>query len=309
MAAIVFGIAGGVPEPWEPPVNPWVGLDMTWTGHDGTVWSLTNPSTGTVMLPGLRGWTMPPINHYKDQYASVDGARWRGMSIGEREVFWPIQIYSNQGSQEWLDWDSAFWRTMDPRETGLWTVIQPNGKRRSLRLRFKSDGTGEFQVDPAIMGWTNYGITLDAEQPLWVGEQVTSEPFDASLGSTGFYPVSGSVIAISPGNTLSSAAISNPSDVPVWPIWTLTGPFTAASVAIGGQSLTVPFSVADGATLIINTDPTVQTAKVGSTDRILDLSSRAFAPVPVGENIPLGISMTGTGSVSLSFTPLYYRAW
>lgn len=309
MAAIVFGVAGSLPEPWEPPTNPWVGLDMTWTGYDGTLWSLTNPSTGSVMLPGLRGWTMPPITHFKDEFASVDGTRWRGFNVGEREVFWPIQIYTNQSSQEWLAWDSAFWRTMNPGEVGTWRVIQPNGESRSLRLRFANDGTGEFQIDPAIRGWTNYGITLYAEQPFWAGDQIDSPLFDASAGSTPFYTSSPSVLAISPGNTLSEASILNPSDVPTWPIWTLTGPFTAASVSIGGKALTVPFSLSAGQKLVINTDPTAQTAMVGSTDRIMELSSRSFTPLPANSTVPLGISMTGTGTVSLSFTPLYYRAW
>jgi hypothetical protein len=276
---------------------------MTWTGWDGSVWSLSDSQHGTVMLPGVRGLNMPGVTHYTTTNANLPGARWRGHTTDVREVFWPIQIYSNTGSVEWLARDRAFWKTMRPEKTGTWSVIQPDGQSRSLKLRFQDDGTQTFDTDPAIVGWTNYGITLQAEEPYWAGP---SEIRSWTAGNAvPFFPN----LTISPGGTLASAQIVNPGDVDIWPVWKIHGPSTTAQVGLNGRLITVPFTVNAGQVLTIDTSPRVQTAMLDGVDRTADLGTVDFAPIPADGTTTLSLSMTGTGSISATITPLYLRAW
>lgn len=305
MPAIVFAA------PYVPPapVVLWRGLDMTWTGWDGSVWSLTSAADGAVMLSGVRGLTMPPIVHYKSSYPSVAGARWRGLSVDEREAFWPIQIYHDASSEDWITRDRAFWRTMNPEKTGLWTVSQPSGERRTLRLRFKNDGQATFNTDPSLAGWSNYGITLNAEQPFWAGAQV-NKTFDvgASVPFLGSVP-GAAPFTISPSNTISTAVMDNPGDVDAYPVWEVSGPCTSAVVGVNGRNIVIPFFIAAGQSLIIDTKPTSQMAMLGGVDKTAALGDVDFAPLPAGVASDLSLSMTGTGTITVHLEPLYYRAW
>lgn len=306
-------VIGGYIAPPAPPVL-WVGLDMKWIGWDGSEWSLTNPSDGTVMLPGVRGMNMPPIIHHRAAHASLPGARWRGNSVDIREVFWPIQIYTNLGSQEWIEIDRAFWKTMDPTKTGTWVVVQPDGTTRSLKLRFVDDGTQTFEHDPTLEGWTNYGITMAAEQPYWEGSAISGlwqagsqSPFFGGTGAPAF--------TISPSNTLADATITNPGDVDSYVTWRVYGPVTSATVGVNGRNITIPFTIAAGDVLEIDTSPSGQIALMGplggplTIDKTPDLGDIDFAPLPAREQSSLSLAMSGTGSVVATFTPLYYRAW
>lgn len=292
----------------------WVGLQMTWTGWDGSVWNLTKASEGVVMMAGVRGLTMPPVTHYKTSYASVSGARWRGHNVDSREVFWPIQVYCDTDSQEWIRRDRAFWRTMRPGKVGTWTVIQPSGEKRYLDLRFTEDSDQAYNHDPALRGWSNYGIMMVADDPFWRTDSIRREwatgmstPFfDSEGGTTG--------LTISPSTTLATAAMLNPGDVDAYPVWEVYGPVTNAQVGVGDKLIVIPFAVADGEVLVIDTDPTQQSAMLHSsgtvTDKTAQLGTAIFAPMPADSisNVSLVLG-GGAGKIRLTMTPLYLRAW
>jgi hypothetical protein len=314
--ALVFAV------PFVPtaPPRPWIGLGMTWTGWDGSLWNLTKASEGVVMLPGLRGLTMPPVVHYTTAYPTVSGARWRGHAIDPREVFWPIQIFCDTTSQAWVDRDRAFWKTMRPDKTGMWTVTQPSGQKRYLMCRFDNDGESAFQHDPVLHGWSNYGITMKAKSPFWLGDTIVRSWADGA--PVPFFPTAGEGFRISPGSDWSTATMTNPGDVPAWPVWELTGPLTTASVGLDGYLISVPFDILAGQVLIINSDPTAQTATLydytGSgtsrvlsnpVDKTMNLGSIDFCPVPAQDSVPITLTVVGSGKVTLRLTPLYLRAW
>jgi hypothetical protein len=309
-------VFGGPLFPPAPPVV-WAGLAMKWIGWDGSEWMLSDESDGTVMLPGVRGMNMPPVIHHRAAHASVPGARWRGSTVDVREAFWPIQIYTNNGSQDWIEKDRAFWKTMDPTKVGTWVVIQPDGSERRLKLRFIDDGQQSFEHDSARDGWSNYGITLAAEQPFWEGEEVSGS-WETGSSAPFFGTAGGPAFTISPGNTLQTAEIVNPGDVPAYMIWRVYGPITAATVGINGRNITLPFTINAGQVVEIDTRPSAQVALKGQADdygSALDydwtdkLGTIDFAPLPPGEKSTLTLSMTGTGRITATFVPLYYRAW
>jgi len=165
-----MGISYAVP--YTPPGDPapaWSGMPMTWTAK-GVTWPLTDRSTGVFLRRGVRGLGTVSTERHASTSPAVPGSRFEGTSVLDREVFWPVRLFSDQGSVAWMMRDRAFWAGMDPDDTGIWEVTHPDGAKRSIRLRFRDDGDHARDRNPVRLGWENYDITLVAEQPYWMGE-------------------------------------------------------------------------------------------------------------------------------------------
>lgn len=286
-------------------------MGSTWTGWDGSVWDLlTYADSGVLLMRGVRGLGKPTHDRYSSQSPALAGSRWRGYRTTEREVFWPVAVYADTANSRWVATDRAFWRTMHPGRPGTWTITQPSGEVRSLVCRFVDDGAQVFDVDPLTAGWTAYGVTLVAdEQPFWSGQTIT-RTFRASAASDFYGGSGGPPFYISSASTLASAAITNPGDVEAYPVWTITGPTTSVSVGLAGNLVDVPFTLATGVSLVIDSRPTAQTAVDSlGVERTAELGSANFAAIPPGESVPLTLTMAGTGIVQVDLTPLYDRAW
>ena len=128
------------------------------------------------------------------------------------------------------------------------------------------------------------------------------------------------------GHTTANAAATNDGDEDAWPVWTVVGPAAAgAHVGVGGNVVEVPFAVADGKALVLDTDPRVRTALqydytpaagkapaafANPVDRTADLTGAVdFASIPAGGTTPLNVAFAGTGALQVEITPMYWRAW
>ena len=301
---------GGLPT-FETP-----GLQMTWT-VGGVTWDLLSGVSGVRLLRGVRGLSAPPEVHYRDTSPSVPGSRWRGSRTGEREAFWPILVSGGDGAA-WVEHDRAWWAGLQPQKTGAWSVTDPFGARRSLTLRFQDDGDGAYSLDPVKARIATYGLTFIAEDPYWRGDPIVRS-WTTGTSSDFFNGVSKAPpFNISVGSTIATATLTNPGDVDAWPIWTIYGPSTAAELGLAGRLVTVPFTVASGKALVVDTDPRVQTAYlydisggalIDPTERTGDLGTADFAPIPPGASVPLALSLTGAGTIQSRIIPGYYRAW
>jgi len=314
MSSVVLLQSPYIPPPPVYGTPGWERMILTWTGWDGSVWDLTHPDGGVFLTRGgVRGLGMPDkINHYRDENATIDGAYWRGLKYGPREVYWPTHLFNDASTREWTDFDRAFWKSLHPRREGVWSVTVPGVSTRTLRLRLTSDGSWAPEVDPTFFGWTDYPITLQADQPLWVGGTIARE-FEG-VGGTPFFggtTAGDPIIVIGSGRTLSTASITNPGDEDAWPRWKVTGPSTMATVAVAGHTVEIPVTLADATKWIsIDSDPTVQSiVDQDGNDVFESMGAIDFGAIPAGETVNLSLSMTGTGKIRVEFDPLYLRAW
>jgi hypothetical protein len=303
---IFLAAPSATPEPPAPVISRTGLAGMRWEAWDGTTWDLLDPS-GAFLKEGVRGLAMPPITRQTSD--SPRGTRHRGHYVGERSVFWPLFLYADGTSQAWVDFDRQWWRGMRPNRLGRWVVTQPDGTERSIQLRYDGGGDQAFEADPSRQGWALYGVDLVAEQPMWQGTPIVRSW--KNQDPVPFFGADGK-LHIASGSTTGSARVSNDGDVEAWPVWTITGPTNGVtSVGVDGHLVEVPFELADGEVLRIDTDPEVQTAVMeDGTDRTDDLGAVDFAPIPdTDQPVRLDISLVGAGSVAASVTPLYYRAW
>jgi len=300
--------------PYAPPPPPGGSFQRgtnTWTGWDGSRWDLGNTDGGVVFTDGgVTGLHMPPFEHLTSESPATSGARWRGVRTLSRPVDWNLLIWSDASSEEWRLRDSAFWRTMHPDKTGTWTHTTPAGTSRHLRLRY-TGGEQAFPLDPHEAGWVLYQPQMAADEPHWFGDEIvrswgSPELVDFFNETAG--PGDDHLFFISAASNIENATLLNPGDVSAWPIWTLTGPLSAVSIEVNGGMLGLP-DVELGQTLVVNTDPRVATATLNGADVAGLVNPWDPRPVPPGAEVPTQIVASGTGLVTVTLVPRYYRAW
>ena len=318
--------------PYTPPpaqVASWRGVALSWKGWDGSEWELTNPASGLFLKPGVRGLHMPGFERQSSSAPGVPGSRHRGTSTKDREVFWPLYLYSDAGSAEFMARDRAFWQSLDPDLEGTWAADLPDGTRRTLGLRLISADDDQSN-DPVRRGWANYGITLLADQPYWLGETVTKSWAQGDMRNFYITPAdriqygypADAIYYLSSGGELGSARFTNDGDVPTYPVWTVIGATTAVSFGVGGNDIIVPFTIPAGYAVQLDTDPVngqvlwygqwdaASKSILSPVDRTAELDpASAFVAIPRGEDRPLTIQMTGGGTVIAEVRNKYRRAW
>jgi len=224
-------------------------------------------------------------------------------------VYWQVQVYNGGGSQAWIEYDRAFWKTLQPGKPGTWTVVHPDGTARTLVCTAQHGGDRSSPWDASRIGWATYPQTLIARQPYWAGEPVV-RTWRASPVVNFLDPLGSPPFHISSGSAFVGAVIDNPGDVETYPLWTLTGPITSASIGVNGRVFVYNVAIPDGQTRTIDTRPDKLTVvDQAGADKLADLGQAEFVPVPAGISVPLTLSVVGTGMVSMSLTPYYHRAW
>jgi len=285
---------------------------------------------GIRLRPGVRGLTEPPREPFIDETAGVEGGRWRGSRAQVREVFWPISVWRDTDSVGWLEYDAAWWRSLDPEVPGRWVVTHPDGTERHLLCRFLDDGDPGWDFAPGMRAWARYGVRMLAVDPYWRGEQVVRSWSGAVAGGESFVGAGGPPFTISEGSTLASAEVTNNGDTTSHPTWWVQN-VTAVDLILAGRTIKVPPVAADKL-LVVDADPTAlsavqvdapaagltpteQEAWVAQrlptgTDRTTALGpGTTWGSIPPRATTQVGIEMTGSGTVTVRFTPRHRRAW
>lgn len=285
----------------------------------GISFYLTSPGIGEpppevwLLNKGIEGLGMPPHQAFTRQTALLDGQSNSGWRAEPREVFWPVLIDADAST--WDDVQTRFWRTMRPNLFGVWTVSNGDSSRY-LNCRYVSDGGAVYSSDPSVSGAEVHGLNLVADDPWWHTADVSATfqtaetPIDFFNGGIApdFYIMS--------GNTIDSASIENPGDVPVWPTYRVDGPVTSFSIETDSSEpdVAAEITVLEGEWLIVDTNPTVQTALLYTgpstyTDVTGDLLNYNPRPIGIGLDTEFSIALFGEGSLTISITPSYFRAF
>ena len=283
-----------------------------WTGWNGTVFPLTGGRVGAVQLNtrGVVGLGSMGSDSYVRQTPALSGQRLTGFRERARDVFWPLTI--NGSDNSWTVLQSQFWATMRPGKYGVWRVTAPDGSYRELTCRYVP-APSTFTTDPAFLGIELTSADLVADDHWWNGPQVLSEFAPVGDVLPFFATTSDRVFNLMSSSTVASATVSNPGNVDAWPTYTITGPVSEFSATISGGTVSSVTDVIAGAVLVIDTDPTVQIATLTvdgvDTNVTRDLVGVDWRPVPKGGSVALDVTLIGTGSLVVTFSPRFYRAW
>lgn len=290
-------------------------LGLVWVGADGSSWDLMGGPVRASMA-GIKGLGMPDVKFQVSTNAGRDGQRLRGLYRNPRSVFIPVR-FKGEWSTDVLGIQRRFWRSLGLGEYGTLVVTTPDGQARSLRCRFEDDGNYAYVLDPFTAQVTTIGLTLTADDPYWYGDRIgVSYSLDPSEQVNFFGDGDPAEVNAGPPFVISASSgtqayvMSNPGDVDAWPRWSITGPAVAFRVGVDGHAIAADYTIPAGKTLVIDTDPTVQTATLdGAPVRFQAFSTIDFASIPRGEAVQLMVNITGSGIVAASIEPRYERAF
>ena len=293
-------------------------LQATWNGTDGSIWDLFGGPVRT-SIAGIRGLSMPEVEYAVQQHALLHGQQTTSFKVKPRTAFLPLR-FSDRDEYSVTRTQRDFWRSIRPGKTGTLVVSDGMGGVRSLTLKFGDDGMIAYKIDPNIITEA-FGLTMIADDPWWKGPARTTQWLALGNGPHNFQGlVAGDppLYIESSYTTGNTEVIRNDGDEDAWPIWRITSslegePVTAYRLNIGGSIVSGDTHIPHGHTLTVDTDPRVQTATLSGpvangdrTDEILDAN---FRRVPAGEATTATVVLTGSGSVELDTTELFYRAF
>lgn len=304
------------------PELPFREITHVWHGTDGSVWDLSNPETGVFMMQeNVEGLHHPPVDMIRRESPSLPGSSFHGYRVKERPVVWPLYVYSDESSLHFADLDTRLWNSLQIGKEGTWEVILPDGSSRQLRMRISASPMA-FDRDPVRFGWQRYAVEAVADlNPFWTvptlvaGTEITwrtggSEDDNFFGGAAGMAPP----MKIIESGVQKLKHYTNPGDEPVWPKIIVTGPMQRVEVRIDEHvfTITTPTLTDQSKSLTITTDPRYfSVVDQDGANRIKDLSTWSFEPLPAGKQIPMEVTPYGDGGGSVVFdvTPLYHRAW
>lgn len=278
-------------------------ISLALTDGTGRVWDLTDPGAELVLARGVRGLDdadLEPLVH-----DVRDGRRWDGWRASERQVTLPL-FASSPDLPGLLREFKAGTRPLLPGHAGpgacVLTAVMPDATSWQIGVRRISSGV-DMDRDPTEVGGVRMESVWDGDV-FWAGP-VWSSTWQAVAGSGSWLLTSGGVARLSPGHTLANASTVNAGDMPVWPTWTITGPCSWASVGVGDRQVTLDATLAAGESVTIDTDPEQgqMAVKSDGTDMTDRLSAVDFAQIEPGANA-LVVTMTGTGTIGVSYRPL-----
>jgi len=288
---------------------------VTLNGVDGSVWNLLDLSSPAHLLNGLSGLHLAAVSHRWTQTARRSGRRWKDAVTDARSFHMTVRVGDPEPpfrtGDDWRALDSQFWRALDFDRTATLVV---NGKR-SLPFRLDGDNDHEYPKDPALLGKAVYSIACIADSPEWLGSPVEATYSFAPTTPTDYYggPSQGPPFVISASDIGRTARISNPGDLPAYPVWRITGPATSAVVGVGTRVVPIPFSIQAGQQIFIDTQ--AQTITDGSGVSLwpsMGSTPVDFAPIPPGGEVPIAVGLEDGGPTSeirATLVPRYRRAW
>jgi hypothetical protein len=304
-----------VQEALTPTVVRPTGVTVVLTGADGSSWDLTH---GPVRLqPGVLGFRPSDVEHLWSASPALAGALHRGYRVPPQPFRLPVFLQAS-GSLAMRDLDAALWRALSPDADCLLTVIAPDAVARSINLRFVGVGDAETSRDPMVMLHEGYPLTFIAGDPFWQGAPEAPVFRPAAATPVPFYSPPGSthVLATNPSNTAADATVRNNGDVASWPVYAVTGPVSSFTLGVGDSTVAYGAAVASGKTVWIDTHPARQTVGFAEGENSetawLGLTSRQFAPIPPGQEVPITASLIGSGTGTealVRLTPRYRRPW
>lgn len=303
-------------------------LRVEWEGWDGSRWDLLDPRSPTFAI-SIAGLGQPGFTQQRTKLGSRDGTQYDGTTWDDNSVTLTVKVgdeYPPEGftrrrrGAAWRELDSAFRRSFSPEHEGRLIVTTEKGSRWLL-MRLDGPLAPSEEINPAEIGTTTYVIGLTAgDQPWWIGETV-EDVFGWSYDDGPFLdespnPVDTTEVGlyIAADGDLDIARLANPGDRQAWPLWWAAGPASEVHLGVGNDYVVLPFSIAEGGRVYVDSfEQSITDESGNSLWPLMGFTDpTAFVPIPPGGKSSLYIRLIGGSSsarVGVSIVPRYDGPW
>lgn len=178
-------------------------------GVDGSRWTISGPGAGAEgvwMKDEHTGLLDTPVTTIWQEGANQVGATFGAARFNARSITLPVYVLDGERQgRTWQSVDSRWRKAWSYRADSTIEVISSSGLRR-LRCRLESTPEHELGKGGQIMGSSAVLMTLKAGDPMWYSDEQTEAWRFDGVHWTG------------------SVTVTNPTDMPMWLRWTVTGP-------------------------------------------------------------------------------------
>lgn len=297
--------------PWEWPKRLIEMPRVSFTDPGGTVTMLTDWERGWLVQPGAKGLDMPSYAMATDQSPGIDGYEVRQVRAEGKTITLPIAFWANDSRAAYKARRRALIRSLNPkRGQGTLTLTEPDGATRSIGVRYTDGMEGDESLDAAGARWCITALVFAVPSPYWNGGEVTTEWKNGTGGD--FYPFL--PLTVGDSQVLGSVTVDNDGDDDAFPVWTIKGPATSATLTnvTTGQTLVLTRTLTASDTVVIDTRERRQSALLnGVTNLWPHLSdSSTLWPLELDRNeLTLTIAgSTSATSVRMTYQPRYLAA-
>lgn len=273
------------------------------------------------VLPGMKGFDMPPWEIKYDEMAALDGAYLRSVRSPTRELFIPVHMEAASRG-ELLALKRDFLASISP-VNGLCriTLTEEDGSRRYIDALYFDGARGDEGRDVSGVEWLRWGLIFRALDPFFYSGQTHTIRFTS--GALELFPFFGDPFLGRPflnkAHSLNGESeITITGDVDTWPVWTIHGPangatFTRRVPGQPDQTFSLNMSLSSTQAVIIDTRPRNKAVYDAGTGenlwRFLGPSPHLW-PISRGSNqvaIEVG-SVGGETAVNLTYSPRFLSA-
>lgn len=296
-------------------------------GVDGTSFDLTK---GYVRLTrgGIKGLGFPRYSEQINDTPTMPGQIFNGAQADARAVWMTLRFASDDPGAAlpaWRDVEGAqrtFWHALSVRKYAKLAVYKDGNDGsggRFINIRLRDDADYVYSQNPHLFNGEPFVLNFVADSPYWkaVTDQVLSfQTPDEGLDYFGGNTHLGPPYYVGSSRTIASGTITNPGEVEAWPIIEFRDQISAFEVPISnGPWIAGAPDLQAGDRLVLDTRPSKRTiyryraAQPTVAEDGYPLMSRIdMRPLQPGESTAVNATLTGSGSVTVSFTPEYERA-
>ncbi|MER6112434.1 phage distal tail protein [Streptomyces hirsutus] len=309
-------VGGSNTLPTGPGVPDVRATSVTWTSSSGRTTSLSDfddPQSGAFVMPGVAGTGMPDYTFYTDQSPAFDGSVVRGAPrANQRQITIPLHLWGPDRLSCLARYHRLVQDLNPAYGPGTLTFTESDGSARHISAYYADGFQGQEDDDRTGRHWMTAALVFTAPSPYFLGEDKTLT-FHVGGGSGTFLPLL--PLRVRDSQVLGAVKILNLGEVDTYPVWTIRGPATAATITntTTGESFVLTRTLTSSDTAVIDTREGVKDARLnGSTNLWPNLgSSPVLWPLRPGSN-DVGLTVTGTStasSVQLSYTSRYLTAF
>ncbi|RAV34260.1 hypothetical protein [Corynebacterium heidelbergense] len=272
-------------------------LTVEWIDHRGKKWDLTSGTEGVLLDVDQSDFTLSPIEH---TYVR-GGSQWAGAQVKRAEPSLKVLVADQKTGTEYYRLADEWWSLANsPFDMGVLRVTRSDGEVRELAARLRDTPGTEYPYDPGagLDDTPGEAWLLTSPSSYWSGPEQSvrfasdvvageGEPF---YGTRGY----GWPLYIASATAATDLFIANSGQGPVWLTWTLVGPLTSVRFGVEGGVLAYDGAIPSGEQVVVSTAPGDRYAiEAGSGENRYGKLSGTFAPMPVGDRIPLTITAEG----------------
>lgn len=278
-------------------------VDMSFTllgGNGDSIW--LDGSDGFYLTTGFRGLGIAATNVRIDESAG-DGGTWRSTTRGIREFDLPIVVLGSDRA----DVESKLRRLAaalaDRYGTPYLVAQYSDGTKYSIEVHYTGGAETTFgsEANETFCRWV---ITLQAPDPYWTSSAAVQFSLANPSTARGLLPRLDQ-LQVQNSAILGSFSVENPGDVDAFPVWTIDGTSTSATITLGSVGFSYTETIATGTKRIINTRAgTVVDGSGTNKYAYLAAAPKLFAIPPGSSTISVTISgADATTKVSGYFNP------